>query len=240
MNPDINTLVINALRESNTLTTAAITKKILESFPELSKSAISWRLHKLKAEGLIQSPSYGTYSLLTKANFTPNLSSSVKRLYSRIQKEHPGIELCVWDSKWFNEFLSETQETSFIVAEVEKEFSEAVFNSLTDISKKIFFDPSAEILSRYILNLKDAIIIKPIISESPCSEIDNVRVALLEKLFVDSLAEPEMFAFLNDLKKDAILKNVIGKYNISISKMKRYSKRRNQHQNLSKLLSKLK
>jgi len=238
--PDFNSLVINALRVSYNLTTADLTQKIIDSFPELSKSAISWRLHKLKTEGLIQSPSYGTYSLITKANFTPNVSSSLKRLYNRIAKEYPAIEMCVWDSKWFNEFLSESSETSFIVAEVQKEFSETVFNSLTDISKKIFFDPSAEILARYITNLKDAIIIKPIISESPCYEVENVRVASLEKLLVDRLAEPEMFTFLNDIKSDLILENVIGKYNISLSKMIRYSKRRNQHQNLSKLLSKIK
>lgn len=238
MKAGFNELIIKVLQESDGLTTSALTKKVLKSFPDLSKSAISWRLHKLKSDGLIHSPSYGTYSLQVKESFTPTLSTLAKRLYNKILKDCPGVELCVWESKWFDEFLPEAQENNFIVAEVEKELSESVYKSLTDWSKKIFFNPDADLLSRYIPNLKDAIIIKSIISESPCADVDSVRVAALEKLLVDSLAEPELFAFLKDSKVNVVLTSVLDKYNISIGKMKRYSKRRSQHQNLSKLLSK--
>jgi hypothetical protein len=235
----LNELIIKSISESETLTTSALTKKLSKAFPDLTKASISWRLHKLKTDGLIHSSSYGVYSLTAKQNFTPNLSSSVKRLFNRIRKEYPDMELCVWESKWFDEFLPEEADSNFIVIEVEKEFLERVFNSLTDLSKKVFLDPDADILSRYISNLKDAIIIKPIISESPCFDFENVKVAALEKLFVDRLAEPDFFAFLKKLDQQSILKVLTERYNLSISKMKRYSKRRSQHQSLSRLLSKL-
>jgi hypothetical protein len=240
LRPDFNTVVISALRENDSLSKTRLLKKIAESLPGLPESTVNWRLHKLKTEGLIQSPHYGTYSLQSKENFTPVLSSSVKRLYNRISKEFPEIQLCVWESKWFGEFLQEPSDNNFIVAEVEKEFSEAVYNSLTDLSKKIFLDPDAEIFSRYISNIKDAIIIKPIITESPTVEIENVRIAAMEKLLVDRLAEAESFPFVKGNEITALFKTVAEKYNVSTSKMKRYSKRRSQHQHLSKLLSKLK
>lgn len=240
MIPEFNIVVINALSESDNLSKTRLLKRITESFPQLSESSINWRLHKLKTEGLIHSPHYGTYSLKSKENFSPVLSSSVKRLYNRIRKEFPEIQICVWESKWFGEFLLEPSENNFIVAEVEKEFSEAVYNSLTDLSKKIFLDPDAEIFSRYISNIKDAIIVKPMITESPTVEIENVRIAAIEKLLVDRLAEAESFPFVKGNEITALFKMVAEKYNVSTNKMKRYSKRRSQHQHLSKLLSKIK
>jgi Fe2+ or Zn2+ uptake regulation protein len=60
---DFNTLVINALNESEYVTKKHLMSKISKSFPDLSPTAVNWRLHKLKANGLIQSPNYGTYSL---------------------------------------------------------------------------------------------------------------------------------------------------------------------------------
>lgn len=214
--------------------------RINESFPELSKSSINWRLHKLKTEGQIQSPHYGTYSLKTKENFIPGLSSSVKRLYNRIRKEFPEIQLCVWESKWFDEFLPEPAENNFIVAEVEKEYVQTVYDSLTDLSKKIFLATDAEKFSRYISSIKDAILIKPIITESPIVDIENVRIAMMEKLLVDCLAETESFPFVKENEVASLFRAVVEKYNVSTSKMKRYSKRRSQDQHLSKILSKIK
>jgi hypothetical protein len=238
---DFNLHVINILEQAEMLSKTKLMKKISELFPELPESTINWRLHKLKTEGKIQSPHYGTYSLKTNENFTPVLTSSIKRLYNRIHKEFPDIQLCVWETKWFDEFLPQPADNNYIVAEVEKEYLEVVYNSLTDLSKKIFLDPDSEILSRYISNIKDAIIIKPIISESPSMEIDNIRIAVLEKLLVDFLAETEKpFPFLKKVDMSELFKTVIKKYNLSDSKMKRYSKRRSQHLTLTQLLTKIK
>lgn len=239
MKPDFRTLVISALRANDMATKQHLTELIETTIPGLSKSTINWKLHQLKSEGAIQSPRYGVYSLKSKADFVPTLSSSSKRLFNRIIKEYPEIEVCVWESKWFTEQLTNEQNGSFIIAEVQKEFTDKIFDSLTDWSKKVFRDPSDDIFNRYIIHLKDAIIIKPIITESPCIEIDNVRIPSLEKIFVDSLAEPFLFSFLKNYTNASFLKLLVDRYNVSTSKMKRYAKRRNQQKSLINNLNQL-
>lgn len=240
MKTDFNTFVINALREENSVSKKHLVKRILRTFPNLSESSINWRLHKLKTNGNIHSPYYGAYSLKSKQNYTPVIKPSLKRLYNKIKREFGDIELCVWDSHWFDGFLPKPAESGYLIAEVPKEFTEAIFNSLTDLSKKVFLDPDADIYKRYISNNAESIIIKPIISESPILEIENTSVASLEKLLVDSLAEEDSFFFLNECEVGSLFKNVSEKYNLSISKMKRYSKRRSQHERLNQILSKIK
>ncbi len=232
---DFNALVINALHENETLSKKALLARITKAFPSLSKNVINWRLHKLKANGSIQSPSYGTYSLKAKENYLPVLSSALKRLYNKIQKEYPEVQLCVWDSRWVNAFLPTPSANGYVVAEVKKEFTESVYNSLTDLSKKVFLDPDTDIYTRYISNIREAIIIKPLISESPTIEIEGVQIASLEKLLVDCLAENDLFQIKNsDLH--VAFKTIEGKYNLSVGKMNRYSKRRSQYEQLSQLM----
>lgn len=239
MEIDFNKFVINALRDGESVSKKALVKQIVRFFPTLSESAINWRLHTLKTRGGIYSPHYGAYSLKSKEIYQPVLKSSLKRLFNKIKKEFGDIDVCVWDSHWFDSFLSKPPMSGYIVAEVQKELTEPIFNTLTDLSKKVYLDPGADIYRHYIANNTESIVIKPIISESPVVEIDNTSIASLEKLLVDALAEEGSFYFLAGCDPQSLFKSVTEKYNLSLTKMKRYSKRRSQHERLNQILSKL-
>ena len=60
---------------------------------------------------------------------------------------------------------------------------------MTDVSKKVFLNPSEDMLSRYISNFDEVIIVKSLISESPISDQDGIKVASLEKLLVDCVSD---------------------------------------------------
>ncbi|MCW3084034.1 MAG: Uncharacterized protein JWP12_1400 [Bacteroidetes bacterium] len=199
-------------------------------------STISWRLHQMKSQELIQSLSYGSYSLKSINHFSPNVSSSLKRIYNRVNKEFPYIQICVWDSRWFNEFMLHQMFRFYLVIEVEKDAAESVFNSLTDFSKKVFLNPDDDIFNRYISNFNEVIIVKSLISEAPIAEQEGIKIASLEKLLIDSLSDKGLFAAQQN-ELEFIYKSVFNKYNLNISKMKRYAKRRNQFDKLKMLLN---
>ena len=88
--------------------------------------------------------------------FEPAISNSLKRLHNRIKKEFPYVEFCVWDSRWFNEFMIHQLFRYQLVAEVEKDVLESVFSSITDFSKKAFLNPDATMYERYVSNFDEA------------------------------------------------------------------------------------
>ncbi len=212
-----------------------------QHFPNAAEKTISWRIHNLKSKGIIRHVSRGIYSLVTKKDFKPEISNSLKRINNKIRKEFPFVQFCLWESKWFNELMVHQLFKNYLVIETEKDAMESIFNSLTDFSKKVFLNPDHEIFERYIANVNDAIIIKPLVSEAPVNIDDQqgIHLASLEKLLVDSLIDTDLFAAQqNELQY--IYSTVLDQYNININKLSRYARRRNQQGELTKYLPQIK
>jgi hypothetical protein len=234
---EFNSLIINTLKTKEKLSKKELVELIHVEIPDMGDSTISWRLHQMKSQGLIQSLSYGNYSLQHKNHFTPNVSSSLKRLYNRVHKEFPFLQICAWDSRWFNDLMIHQLFRFYLVIEVEKEATESVFNSLSAFSKNVFLKPSDDIFQHYISNFNEVIIVKPLISESPLIENAGIKITSIEKLLIDCLADKELFAAQQN-ELDYIYKSAFDKYDVSLSKMKRYAARRNQVDKLKHLLNK--
>lgn len=211
---------------------------VCQTFPDSTQSSITWRLHKLKSQGLIQSPTYGEYSLDTKEELHYNVSSALKRIFNKVRKEFPFLQICIWDSKWFNSLMLHQPFRYYLVLEVEKDSIESVFSSLTDLSKKVFLNPTEEIFSRYISNFNEVIIVKPLLSEAPVIVQNGIVLAPFEKLLVDCFAEKDLFAAQQD-ELEFIFNSVLSKYNVNINKLKRYARRRNQFEQVNNLIDKI-
>ncbi|MBK8786380.1 MAG: hypothetical protein IPN43_07745 [Chitinophagaceae bacterium] len=108
---------------------------------------------------------------------------------------------------------------------------------MTDVSKKVFLNPTEDIFNRYISNFNEVIIVQPLISESPITEQGGIKIASLEKLLVDCVADKDLFA-AQQSEIDFIFKTAQSKYSINISKIKRYARRRNQLEKIDLLLNK--
>jgi len=213
--------------DSSTLSVKNLFDFIKTDFPDVAEKTISWKINQLKTKGILTHISRGIYSLSKKAAFIPELSPNLRRIYNKVKKELPFINLCIWDSRWFNEFMVHQLFKYQIVVEVEKEATDSVFNTITDFNKNVFLKPDAEIFRRYIINHQEVIIVKPMISESPLQEFDGIKVPCLEKLLIDCLIDTDLFAAQQD-ELDNIYQSVFNKYLINTKKIRRYARRRDR------------
>lgn len=234
---DLKHLIINILREGPTFSKKQLHDRLNSLGSEFNETSLTWQLHQLKSQGSIQSSGRGMYSISSKNFFKPEVSLSLKRLFNRVSKEFPFLQICVWDSRWFNELMFHQLFKYYLVIEVEKDSAESVFNAMTDISKKVFLNPTEDIFTRYISNFNEVIIVKSLISESPISEHDGVKIASLEKLLVDCTADKDLYAAQQN-ELDFIFKTASDKYAINENKLKRYARRRNQLEDIRKFLPK--
>jgi hypothetical protein len=124
----------------------------------------------------------------------------------------------------------------YLVLEAEKEVMESAFNLLTQSSKNVFLEPQEEIYTRYISNLDESIIIKKLVSESPVENINGITVPTLEKLLVDMLIDKDLFAAQQG-EIEFIFRMALEKYEINKLQMKRYAKRRNRDNEVTKILN---
>lgn len=234
---DHNLIILDALHSRQTLSKGDLFSYVHKADPAISLSSFTWKLHQLKKQGLINSPSQGIYSIKAENTFTPVVSASLKRIHNKIAKEFPYVHICVWDSRWFNDLMLHQLFRYYLVIEVEKDSTEAVFNTMTDISKKVFLNPTEDIFNRYIANFNEVIIVHSLISESPIIEQGGIRIAPLEKLLVDCVADKDLFA-AQQSEIDFIFKTAHSKYSVNLSKIKRYARRRNQLEKIESLINK--
>lgn len=237
-NTRIKKRVIHYFAKSGELSKEELVQAIVSDFPHWSKATINIRISELKKEGIIKNPSRGLYSLHAKEKFNPAVSPSLRRLHNKVHQAFPFITFCVWESKWLNDLMRHQAFRFYSVIEVEKEVAESVFNAMSGFSQKTFLDPDEEIFSRYVTNLENAIIIKPLVSESPLEVINKVSIPSLEKLLVDMLIDEDLFAAQQG-EKEFIYRSAFNKYGLSQQKMKRYASRRHRDKELDKLLNKV-
>jgi DNA-binding PadR family transcriptional regulator len=211
---------------------------INKDFPKLSEGTITVYLSKLKKAGKINNPARGFYSITDKQIFNPEINQNLKKIYNKIHKEFPFIEICVWNTKWLSDLMRHQPFKNFTIIEVDKEAEEQVFNAVNDWTKNVYFNPNEEILERYIsTNTEEITIIKNLVTESPTAKNNQIAIPTLEKLLVDIMIDKELFAAQQG-ELDFIYKTAFNKYDVNKAKMKRYAIRRNKEQELEQMINK--
>jgi hypothetical protein len=233
MTIEIETNIFDQFNGKTEVTANEIVRFLEKLYPEAALKTLHWKIHELKKKGIIHHVSRGIYSFNKKKEYTPEISIQLKRLYNKLHKELPYLPICAWDNKWFNEFANHQMFKHFMVIETEKDATESVFNRLiTPTGPFVFLDPDRITFEKYIGNHDTAIIVTPMVSESPTIQISGIVCASLEKLLVDCLANPIMFgAQQNEL--GTIFQGAM-RYKVNINAMKRYARRRNKHNELEK------
>ncbi len=223
-------------QESERLSKQKLVLSIKEDFPHWSDNTINMYLSKLKKEGKISAPSKGVYELGSISLFSPQVSTSLKRIYNKIKREFPYITFCVWDSIWLNDLMLHQPFKHYLVIEVEKDASEPVFGLLSETFKNVFLNPNEAIFIRYIHNLDEVIIVKNLVSEAPLMELQRTVIPTLEKLLVDMLIDMNLFSAQQN-ETEFIVRTATERFAINELKMKRYALRRNREKEIEKLIS---
>lgn len=233
----INTIkdkIESYFKEQSTISKEKLVNCMVLDFPELKQSTINVYLSRLKKEGLIKNPARGMYALKEKKTYNPVVDSYLKRLFNKIKKDYPFVEFCIWDTKWLNEFMRHQPFKYYMVLELDKDVTEAVFHALKEQGKQVYIEPDAETFNLYINNSEDVIILKHLISEAPLQEINKITLPTLEKLLVDMTIDTKLYA-AQQSEIEFIYTSAFEKYEVNKNKMKRYAYRRNRENEVENL-----
>ena len=205
---------------------------------DISRTTLDWWIYELKQRGILYRVGRGLYSFQEPIFFNPSIEKELIKLHGWLVKEFPYLDLCIWHSKWVNQFMVHQIGRFYILIEVEKEAVESVFYYLKEREKDVFLNPSSDILYHYA-NAKESIIVKPLISEAPINKQNKIPTASLEKILVD-LVSDEIFEAYQGAELDNILENAFSLYSINEPKLLRYASRRKRKKYLLTKIEKTK
>lgn len=210
-------------------------KELFEFFrdfePHLKEETLAWRIYDLKKRGVIKSVKRGVYTTSPKPGYTPQLSEQLVTLARKIQKQFSEIEICIWETRWINEFSRHQAAINIRIIEIEKEFVESLFHYLSDqFSFDFFVDPDEKVLDYYVSVSDQPVVIKPLVTRSPTAQQTErnvpIPVPLLEKILVDLYADKKLFYFYQGRELGTIFESALTKYTLNFTKLFSYARRR--------------
>lgn len=179
--------------------------------PDAPDQTVFSRIRALERKGLIYESGRGRYSLGAKPVYKAKVSPRMLELNNLLVGEFVGASLCI----------STLDESNIIVETDRKE----TFRMLEFLRTRY---PAVYSLREAVLHkesLKDAIVVKALVSDAPLVVSDGMSASSLEKILVDLVADKEFFRMSDDaLKKE--YQRAIEVYPINNNRLLRYAGRR--------------
>ena len=180
----------------------------------------------------------GIYKLSddVKKNFSVVCSEEMKKINQQIKRQFPFVDYCLWSTSTLMPYMHHIPNLNLLFVDVEREVTESVFYFLnSDSTKRVFLHPSLTDFERYISTNK-AIIIRPLISESPLQWVEGINTPTIEKVLVDIVADVE-FSFLQGSEINYVYTTIFEKHNVNKNKLLRYAARRGRQEEVKKLIN---
>jgi len=219
------------------------TKDITEFYrsfdPELKKSTINWRVHHLVQKGVLERIGRGLFKLGKKNIFEPHIGNQERKIAELIQTKFPYTDYCIWNTSIINQFMVHQPFQFLDMIEVEKEAGSSVFNFLKEEGYSAFLKPGKDIMENYLQDAESPVIIKPLITEAPVQEIENIPTITIEKLLVDLFADDVIYSAYQGKELSTIYQEAFNAYTVNIKKLLRYAGRRKQRPKLTDFLERL-
>ena len=176
----------------------------------------------------------GKFAVGTGKIFIPDFTNKLKTINSKLKKEFPFLEICLWNTSAFNEFMIHQPGRFYILVEVEKDAAQSVFFSLKEAKYSVFIEPTKDLIEKYIPDEKETLIVKPLVTEAPLQKIDGVNTVTLEKMLVDIFCDEVIFSAQHGSEMRTIFKEAISKYAVNENRMLRYANRRRKKESFTK------
>ncbi len=226
-------------KERKTFNTLEIHEFYMKQEPLVKASTVNWRVYRLVQMGILNRIGRGKFALGEGKIFIPEFPSKIKILSKNLRKQYPYLNNCIWSTSVFNEFMIHQPGKFFIIVEVEKDATESVFYFLKENKYQVFLEPNIDIISKYAIENKDVLIIKSLVSESPCQNIQGINTVTIEKMLVDLYCDKNIFAAQQGSEKTNIFKEALEKYSVNENRMLRYADRRKKKESLNNYLNKV-
>lgn len=194
--------------------------------PQIKITTVNWRIYHLVQIGILNRVGRGKLALGEGRKYLPEISTKLKSIHSKLKREFPFLEICIWSTSSFNEFMVHQPGRFFILIEVEKEAMQSVFFFLKAGKYPVLIEPTEEIIEKYLSEEKENFIIKPIVSEAPVQVISGLKTVTIEKMLVDIFCDETVFSAQQGAEMKTIFQEAINKYSVSENRMLRYADRR--------------
>ncbi len=205
--------------------------------PAINTTTVNWRIYNLVQKGIINRIGRGKFTLSEVKTYFPEITAHQISLFKKIKAKFPFINFCIWSTVILNEFMLHQPGKFYQLIEVEKVGIESVFFFLKDNDIPVYINPNSELIRMYLVDEKESLIVKPLITESPTQEINGINTVTIEKLLVDIFCNPTLFSAQQGSEMNQIFKNAYEKYAINENKMLRYASRRRKKAELDNFLS---
>lgn len=212
----------------------------LNGMINISKVTLSWYLREMVKDNILFKLGRGIYtSRRHQATcYTPRLRDKVIKIGKLIAGAFPFISISVFDGQVLADLQHHISSNNLIYIEVEREAMESVFHWLKGKGYKAYLNPNKDFVYDNIDISKEAIIVKPLISESPLTEIRGISTPRIEKILVDLMCDDDM-DYLHGSEWHYILDHVMNTYSVNRSTLLRYASRRNAKDKIGKALETL-
>jgi len=211
----------------------------------LSEQAFRRIMYALEREKFILPLGAGVYGWLNPPNplrvrnrFSPNLSQSSQNLGHFIRENFLYSQYVLWETRILHELMTHQPGQNQIILEIEKDVMEPVFNRMRDADyQNVFINPSKGDIQHYSINIQEAILIFPLINQSPKMRVNQFDVARLEKILVDVFYDEEHFFIYQGQELINIFENAFSYYWINPRTLFRYAGRRKVSDRLEKFIT---
>lgn len=214
----------------------------LNSEPNLKESTFSWRIYDLKKKDIIKTIGRGLYVISYKPQYKPVLSNNALKIARKISERFEEINYAIWEIPWLNEFSQHQTFNQMIVVEVEKEFEESLYYFLNDsLQMNFFLNPDDKQIKFYISEVNSSVVVKRLVTRAPTIKIKEkkttIPTATLEKIMIDLFADENLFHFYQGSELIYIFERILNHYNINLTKLFSYAKRRKKEQEIKQFIS---
>ena len=196
-------------------------------------------LSTLAKESVLVRIGQGEYALPQKQAFSYAPSKKVKDIYKELKSQLPFTDFCVYDGSVFSSIQHHLSINHAIYVETNRDAVESVFSRLKENNKDVYRQPDALFMNDYIDLREPCIIVKPLVTESPLSEVEGIRVPTLEKLLVDTQKDSD-FDYLRGAESLYMYQMAFELYTINTQRLMRYAKRRGIGQEIQELITQAK
>ena len=245
---DIVALILCYMVTTNDILNFAFTHKVftrkelianLKSEDQIgSPGTFSEQLNRLLKSGQLLRIERGVYKLPDDArkDFSVVCSEEIRQINQQIKTQFPFVDYCLWSASTLMPYMHHIPNLNLLFVDVEREVAESVFNLLnSDSNKRVFLLPSLTDIERYI-STNDAIIIRPLISESPLQLVEGINTPTIEKVLVDIVGDVE-FLFLQGSEINYVYTTIFERHNVNKNKLLRYATRRGRKEEVEKLIN---
>jgi hypothetical protein len=187
--------------------------------------------------GLLNRIGRGKFMMGERKKFIPEISPKMKAINSKLQKEFPYLKICIWNTSAVNEFMVHQPTRFYLLIEVEKDATQSLFYFLKEAKYSVFIDPTSDIIEKYLPREKESLIIRPLVSEAPLQNVQEMNTASLEKILVDIFCDDVTFSAQQGKEMRTIFQEALNKYSVNENRMFRYADRRRKKESFKKYLA---